>query len=83
MLGQSAFSRDLSTTADNRIFVYEITGLNQDEANIHGDRQVRLCGNSFVRVPFHRMNATMQRIINLGGKIVNIHPLWENAAPSE
>jgi phycocyanin-associated, rod len=75
MLGQSAFARNFSTTADNRIFVYEVTGLQQNDVNAQCDHQIRPSGSTFVQVPLRRMNATMQRIVNSGGKIVNIRPL--------
>jgi phycocyanin-associated, rod len=86
MLGQSIFSRDFSTTADNRMFVYEVTGLQQNEANTNCEHQIRTSSSTFVQVPLRRMNATMQRIVNLGGKIVNIRPLGlpeEGSASSE
>jgi phycocyanin-associated, rod len=75
MLGQSAFARNFSTTADNRIFVYEVTGLQQNDVNAQCDHQIRPSSSTFVQVPLRRMSATMQRIVNSGGKIVNIRPL--------
>jgi phycocyanin-associated, rod len=75
MLGQSAFSRNSSATADNRIFVYEVTGLQQNAVTSQCDHQIRTSSRTFIQVPLNRMNATMQRIVNLGGKIVSIHPL--------
>jgi hypothetical protein len=82
MLGQSAFSRDLCNTADNRTFVYEVTGIHDNDLNAKRDRQIRTGGITFIQVPFYRMSATMQRVINLGGKIVNIRPLSENVSSS-
>lgn len=82
MLGQSAFSRGSSNTSANRIFVYEVTGLHQNEVTNQCDSQIRTSGNTFMQVPLNRMNETMQRIVNLGGKIVSIRPLnGEVAAP--
>jgi phycocyanin-associated, rod len=75
MLGQSAFSRGSSSTADNRIFVYEVTGLQQNEVTSQCEHQIRTSSSTFIQVPLNRMNATMQRIVNLGGRIVSIHPL--------
>lgn len=80
MLGQSAFSRGSSVTSENRIFVYEVTGLQQNEVTNRCDSQIRTSSNTFMQVPLSRMNETMQRIVNLGGKIVSIHPLDEIAA---
>jgi phycocyanin-associated, rod len=75
MLGQSPFSRNSSATADNRIFVYEVTGLQQNEVTNQSEHQIRTSSSTFIQVPLNRMNATMQRIVNLGGKIVSIRPL--------
>ena len=77
MLGQSAFSRGSSATADNRIFVYEVTGLQQNDITVQSDSQIRTSANTFVQVPYNRMNDKMQQILRMGGKIVNIYPLGE------
>jgi hypothetical protein len=83
MLGQSAFSRGSSATANNRIFVYEVTGLQQNDATNQCEHQIRNSASTFIQAPLNRMNETMQRIVNLGGKIVNIRPLSQAAAQSE
>ncbi len=75
MLGQSAFSRGSSATADNRIFVYEVTGLQQNDITVQSDRQIRTSASTFVQVPHNRMNEKMQQILRMGGTIVSIHPL--------
>jgi phycocyanin-associated, rod len=77
MLGQSAFSRGLSATADNRIFVYEVTGLQQNEVTVRAESQIRTSANTIVQVPFNRMNEKTQQILRMGGKIVNIYPLGQ------
>jgi phycocyanin-associated, rod len=77
MLGQSAFSRGSSVTADNRIFVYEVTGLQQNDITIQSDNQIRTSASTLVQVPYSRMNEKMQQILRMGGKIVNIYPLGE------
>ncbi len=83
MLGQSSISRGSSVTADNRIFVYEVTGFQQNDATTGSDAQIRTSSNTFIQVPLNRMNETMQRIVRLGGKIVGIRPLSpQNAAPA-
>jgi phycocyanin-associated, rod len=81
MLGQSAFSRGPSNTADNRIFVYEVIGLQQNEVISQCEYKVRTSASTFVQVPLDRMSKTMQRIVNLGGKIVNIFPLAQDEEP--
>lgn len=74
MLGQSTFSRGATTTSGNRLFVYEVTGLQQNEETSRCNHQIRTSSNTFMQVPLNRMNQTTQRILRLGGKIVSIHP---------
>jgi phycocyanin-associated, rod len=81
MLGQSAFSA--SATVGNRIFVYEVTGLQQNEVTAQCDYQIRTSGSTFMQVPLNRMNQAMQRIVNSGGKIVSIRPLGQEAELSK
>jgi phycocyanin-associated, rod len=83
MLGQSAFSRGSSVTADNRIFVYEVSGLQQNDITVQSDSQIRTSANTFVQVPYNRMNEKMQQILRMGGKIVGIHPLGATPQVSE
>jgi phycocyanin-associated, rod len=75
MLGHSSFSRGSMTTSNNRLFVYEVSGLQQNAETDRCEHQIRTSSNTFMQVPLDRMNETMQRIVRLGGKIVNIHPL--------
>ncbi len=73
MLGQSATSGVAGL--DNRIFLYEIEGISQNETVNRSQWPVRPSQNQQFQVPFHRMNEEMQRILLRGGKIVNIRPL--------
>lgn len=73
MLGQQTTSG--TSTIDSRIFVYEVTGLSQNEVTAQSRSPIRSSNSQFVQVPFHRMNEEMQRIVRLGGEIVNIRPL--------
>ena len=81
MLGQ--YSTSLSSSLDNRIFVYELAGLSKNEVTFGHQAPIRKSHNQFIQVPFHRMNEEMQRITMLGGKIVNIRPLSPEAPSSE
>lgn len=76
MLGQAAFSRGSSSSSNSRIFVYEVSGL---QPNVPAEHQIRTSANTFMQVPYSRMNETMQQILRMGGKIVSIQPLGENA----
>lgn len=59
----------------SRVFVYEVQGLRQTEETELQSHDVRQSGSVFFKVPVSRMNAEMQRILRLGGTIVNIRPL--------
>ena len=63
-----------STSANSRMYVYEVTGL-QDRSADSGNGKIRLSGSQFFTVPYRRMNQEMRRIVSLGGKILNIRPL--------
>jgi phycocyanin-associated rod protein len=81
MLGQTVSS---SSSSENRVFIYEVTGLRQNDKTDRNAYSVRNSSNTFIKVPINRMNEEMQRISRLGGKIVGIHPLTSaNAAPSQ
>jgi hypothetical protein len=68
MLGQSV---------SNRIFIYEVEGLRQNEQTENNRYPVRTSSTILLQVPHSRMNQEMRRIGRLGGKIVNIRPLAE------
>ena len=74
MLGNFLIGGRSSSPAKNRVFVYEVTGLKQNEANDSNSYPFR-SSSVFVSVPYNRMNEEMQRIGKMGGTIVNIQPL--------
>ncbi len=53
-----------SSMSGSRLYIYEIVGLNNQ----------RQKGSTFLTVPYNRMSQEMQRIMRLGGKIINIKP---------
>lgn len=69
MLGQSA---------SNRIFIYEVEGLQQNEQTENHRYPVRTSSTISLQVPYSRMNQEMRRIGRLGGRIVDIRPLTES-----
>lgn len=75
MLGKSAISGRSSSSFNNRIFVYEITGLKQNQENDSNSYSFRKSGSIFKSVPYHRLNEEMQRIGKMGGTIVSIQSL--------
>ncbi|MBW4552882.1 MAG: phycobilisome linker polypeptide [Aphanocapsa sp. GSE-SYN-MK-11-07L] len=74
MLGQSVLTRASSSSSDNRVFVYEVSGLRQNDQTDKNSYPVRNSSNIFIQVAHSRMNEEMRRITRLGGKIVGIHP---------
>lgn len=67
-----------SSTSDNRVFVYEVEGLKQNEQTENNKYPVRNSSTIQIQVPYSRMNDEMRRITRLGGKIVNIRSLSES-----
>jgi ferredoxin--NADP+ reductase len=76
MYSPSAAANSGNTTEfGNRMFVYEVVGLRQNEETDKTDYAIRRSGSIFITVPYSRMNQEMQRITRMGGKIVSIQPL--------
>lgn len=73
MLNQNLASS--TSPSDNRIFVYEISGLKQNQLSDRQKYPIRKSGNVFLKVPYRRMNEEMLRINRLGGEIVSIKSL--------
>ncbi|TVQ48758.1 MAG: ferredoxin-NADP reductase, partial [Gloeocapsa sp. DLM2.Bin57] len=61
-----------NTNYGNRIFVYEVVGLSQNQQTNKLEYPIRRSGSIFIKVPYNRMNQEMQRITRLGGRIVSI-----------
>ncbi|PZV09734.1 MAG: phycobilisome linker polypeptide [Leptolyngbya sp.] len=80
MLGQSALTAASGSSANNRIFIYEVEGLQQNAQTDNNQYPVRNSSTILLQVPYSRMNSEMQRINRLGGRIVNIRPLAETPA---
>jgi phycocyanin-associated, rod len=65
----------LNSRSNDRIFVYEVTGLRQNDDNDANNYSFRSSSSVFINVPYNRMNEEMQRIVKMGGSIVKIEPL--------
>ncbi|MGY6530937.1 MAG: phycobilisome linker polypeptide [Cyanobacterium sp.] len=63
-----------NTAVDERRFLFEVSGISQQGDN-NLEYAIRKSGNSFLAVPYSRMNQEMNRINRLGGTIVNISPI--------
>lgn len=79
MLAQNAFGSQIS----NRIFLYEVEGLRQNDTTDKNNYPIRQSGSTFIKVPYSRMNEEMLRISRMGGKIVSIQPLTANGASAK
>lgn len=75
MLGKSVINGRSSSSSNNRVFVYEVTGLKQNQENDSNSYAFRSSSSVFVSVPYNRMNEEMQRLGKMGGTIVNIQSL--------
>jgi phycocyanin-associated rod protein len=76
MLGQTG----CISPSNNRVFVYEVTGLKQNDNNDGNNYSIRSSDSIFLQVPYSRMNDEMRRISRMGGKIVGIRPLDSNSS---
>lgn len=74
MLAQNAFGSATSPSS-GRVFLYEVSGMRQNDETDKNAYPVRSSSSVFIKVPYSRMNEEMQRITRMGGKIVNIIPL--------
>ncbi|RMF26853.1 MAG: photosystem I reaction center subunit XII [Cyanobacteria bacterium J083] len=83
MLGSSVLSGNTSSPAKNRVFVYEVVGLKQNETNDSNSYPFRRSSSLYIPVAYSRMNEEMQRIARMGGTIVNIQPLETFHKPIE
>jgi hypothetical protein len=81
MLGQFVGTSESSPSA-GRYFRYEVVGLRQNNESDKQDHAIRSSSSTFVTVSYSRMNDEMQRILRLGGKIVNITPCCGSAEGS-
>jgi phycocyanin-associated, rod len=83
MLAQNAFGSQTASPSGNRIFLYEVEGLRQNDETDQTSYPIRKSGSVFMKVPYSRMNEEMQRITRMGGKIISIQPLAAHGAGSE
>ncbi|MBR8832022.1 MAG: Phycobilisome 8.9 kDa linker polypeptide, phycocyanin-associated, rod [Chroococcopsis gigantea SAG 12.99] len=72
MLSQSAIAGTDNSPSANRVFIYEVAGLKQNDTNDKNSYPLRQSGSVFIRVPYKRMNDEMRRITRMGGTIVSI-----------
>jgi phycocyanin-associated rod protein len=83
MSGQPVMTRASGSNSDDRVFVYEVAGLRQNDQTDNNSYPVRNSSNLFIQVPYSRMNYEMRRIARLGGQIVSIRSASDHAASAE
>jgi ferredoxin--NADP+ reductase len=66
-------------SAANRLYVYEVEGFNQGNQTNGLNAPFRVSGPVKFTVPYSRMSQETQRIMRLGGKIINIYPAGDEA----
>lgn len=71
----AAVTGGAQTQYGNRVFVFEVVGLNKDTNTDRLNYSIRNSGSVHIKVPYNRMNQEMRRINRLGGQIVSIKPL--------
>lgn len=69
--------KTFANNLEERRFLFEVVGI-ADQVNSSLDYPIRQSGNSFIAVPYSRMNQEMTRINRLGGKIIKITPMGIN-----
>jgi hypothetical protein len=65
----------ITSARDNRVFIYEVSGLRQSDATDLNSYAIRNSGNILIKVPFSRLNEETRRITRLGGMIVDVRPV--------
>ena len=80
MFGQTTVGNGGNSSADSRVFRYEVMGLRQNEVTDKNNYEIRRSGSVFITVPYARMNEEMRRITRMGGTIVNIESLSAESA---
>ena len=69
----------ITSAKDNRVFVYEVSGLRQSDATDLNSYAIRNSSSIFVKVPFSRLNEQTRKITRLGGTSVDIRPVNPSA----
>ncbi len=70
-------SSSIVTSADSRLYVYEVEGLGQSGQGSNLEAPIRRSGTTSITVPYSRMQQETKRIMKLGGTIVSIRPADE------
>ena len=79
MYNPSSTGSSVNSSTNSRLYVYEVEGLGRSGQASDLNIPIRRSGTVSITVPYGRMQQEMKRIMQLGGKIVSIHPASEAA----
>ena len=82
MYNSSTTGSSASSSANSRLYVYEVEGLGQAGQASDMSAPLRRSGTVSITVPYNRMQQETKRIMQLGGNIVSIRPVGEAASTS-
>ncbi len=82
MYNPSSTGSSVNTSADNRLYIYEVEGLGQSGQASDMNAPIRRSGTKTFTVPYSRMQQETKRIMKLGGTIVSVRPADEAASAS-
>lgn len=82
MYNSSSTGSSANSSAQSRLYVYEVEGLGQAGQASDMSAPLRRSGTTSITVPYGRMQQETKRIMQLGGNIVSITPVGEAAAAS-
>ena len=80
MYNPSSTGSSVNSSANSRLYVYEVEGLGQSGQASDINAPLRRSGTVSITVPYGRMQQEAKRIMQLGGKIVSIRPASEAAS---
>jgi len=82
MYNSSSTGSSANSSAQSRLYVYEVEGLGQAGQASSMNAPLRRSGTISITVPYSRMQQETKRIMQLGGNIVSIKPVGEAATAS-
>ena len=75
MYNSSSTDSSVNSSANSRLYVYEVEGLGQGGQASDMSAPLRRSGTTTITVPYGRMQQETKRILQLGGNIVSIRPV--------
>ena len=82
MYNSSSTGSSANSSANSRLYIYEVEGLGQSGQASNMSAPLRRSGTQTITVPYSRMQQEAKRIMQLGGTIVSVRPASESASAS-